>query len=571
MDAMRERAERADKLELEAQRYREKLADAEFYKVRVDELREDNRVLLETREMLETQLARARQRADHVLELESELLSCKQSINDIALERDAAREKIQELIDENLQLQQVTKSALQETSTVTADDSENEETNSGDNSLSEQLTNNAQARALKLELENRRLLSVIESLKENSFHENAAKVLELEKEKKKLLLRCEQLQENCERLTAQNSELENLFKNALQENRKLQDSLDTTKVVSDRQLQDLQNEKVKVTELTKSIESLSKEKQRVQTLCDSIRKRADDTEKALIQSMDQLQALQTQVDEGKELEKLGNELRDKIVTLEKENVGMQKEITKLKETVESKDIILDQQTETNLKQEKEIQRLEKENKDTNTQLEKLLEFEQKAQELLSQAAVYTETIATLQKDLVSEKVHNEKFKTNLEKLGLNLDILDNDINLVVEKMLSVPEISKCISSMFKEAGESKPNETKCVKCMEGLEKVQSPAEDTEWKEQCSKLSAELGNLQQVNEALQTENAKMQVDIATLTSQVNSLTTQQTALQLANSQLVAEKDEVSLNRIIIFQYTGKNLSHICFLILKKSKN
>ena len=110
---MREKAERADKLELEVQRSREKLADAEFYKVRVDELREDNRVLLDTREMLETQLTRARQRSDRILELEAELLSAKQNVNDVLLERDAAKEKIQELIDENLQLQQVTKDALQ--------------------------------------------------------------------------------------------------------------------------------------------------------------------------------------------------------------------------------------------------------------------------------------------------------------------------------------------------------------------------------------------------------------------------------------------------------------------------
>lgn len=48
-DAMRESAERADRLDLEVQRYRERLADAEFYKVRVDELREDNKVLLDTR------------------------------------------------------------------------------------------------------------------------------------------------------------------------------------------------------------------------------------------------------------------------------------------------------------------------------------------------------------------------------------------------------------------------------------------------------------------------------------------------------------------------------------------
>lgn len=122
----------------------------------------------------------------------------------------------------------------------------------------------------------------------------------------------------------------------------------------------------------------------------------------------------------------------------------------------------------------------------------------------------------------------------------------------MEKMLGVPEISKCISSMFKENEESEST-IKCNKCSEALETVESDvythAEEVvssisaEWNQQCEKLCAEINNLQQVNESLQTENAKMQVDIATLTSQVNSLTTQQTALQLANSQLVAEKEEV----------------------------
>jgi len=43
LDAVRERAERVDKLEMEVQRYREKLSDIEFYKTRIEELREDNR------------------------------------------------------------------------------------------------------------------------------------------------------------------------------------------------------------------------------------------------------------------------------------------------------------------------------------------------------------------------------------------------------------------------------------------------------------------------------------------------------------------------------------------------
>lgn len=49
VDVLRERAERADRLEIEIQRLREKLSDAEFFKTRVEELREDNRMLSETK------------------------------------------------------------------------------------------------------------------------------------------------------------------------------------------------------------------------------------------------------------------------------------------------------------------------------------------------------------------------------------------------------------------------------------------------------------------------------------------------------------------------------------------
>lgn len=87
VDSLKEKAERADRLEIEVQRFKEKLADMEFHRSRVEELREDNLVLTETRDMLEAQLARARQRSDHMLELEAQLLTSKQTINDIALVR----------------------------------------------------------------------------------------------------------------------------------------------------------------------------------------------------------------------------------------------------------------------------------------------------------------------------------------------------------------------------------------------------------------------------------------------------------------------------------------------------
>jgi hypothetical protein len=73
-------------------------------------------VLLETREMLEEQLQRARKRGDHVLELESEIIKYKQQLNDFTLEREANHEKLQELFEENAQLQLLTKSALTDNS-----------------------------------------------------------------------------------------------------------------------------------------------------------------------------------------------------------------------------------------------------------------------------------------------------------------------------------------------------------------------------------------------------------------------------------------------------------------------
>lgn len=45
------------------------------------------RVLMETREMLEEQLSSSRNRADKVLELESEIIKYKQLLNDMALVR----------------------------------------------------------------------------------------------------------------------------------------------------------------------------------------------------------------------------------------------------------------------------------------------------------------------------------------------------------------------------------------------------------------------------------------------------------------------------------------------------
>lgn len=83
-------------------------------------------------------------------------------------------------------------------------------------------------------------MTIIDSLKENSFHETSARVLELEKEKKKLALKIDSLNDNTERLSQQNSDLELVCKQALEENKKLQNTLKNQRTSFERQQQEYQ-------------------------------------------------------------------------------------------------------------------------------------------------------------------------------------------------------------------------------------------------------------------------------------------------------------------------------------------
>ncbi|MEQ2196711.1 Girdin [Xenoophorus captivus] len=81
LDALRERAIKADKLESEVGRYKEQLHKMEFYKAK--ELKEDNRVLQETKEVLEDQLEGWRSRTDKIHQLEKHNLLLKARVYDM--------------------------------------------------------------------------------------------------------------------------------------------------------------------------------------------------------------------------------------------------------------------------------------------------------------------------------------------------------------------------------------------------------------------------------------------------------------------------------------------------------
>ena len=194
LDILRERANKVHLLETELQSYKDKMSQMESLKCRVEEVREENKILVETKEMLEDQLESTRKRCSHIMSVENELYKYKAQLHNSQLESENDKKRIEELEEENLQLQMSSKSSISESQSILAEmetmkNSKNQDTNI----LTEQL-GEGMSRIHKLEFELKRLRAENEDLKLDKFHSDSQKMLNLETENKKLSLTIQQLQ-----------------------------------------------------------------------------------------------------------------------------------------------------------------------------------------------------------------------------------------------------------------------------------------------------------------------------------------------------------------------------------------
>ncbi|KAL1243004.1 Protein Daple [Trichinella spiralis] len=170
VDALREKSERCDRLEEDCERMKEKLEELDFYKSRIDELREENHVLLETRNIYEEQLNGFRCRLAQLSEKETEMIKLERRLVDMEQEMEADKRRLEQLYDENIRLEKECRDGQSRSAKLQAELSrltecgphkKHEEigcfssTNVG--SLSSQLSESTIARIHKLELENQRL------------------------------------------------------------------------------------------------------------------------------------------------------------------------------------------------------------------------------------------------------------------------------------------------------------------------------------------------------------------------------------------------------------------------------
>ncbi|XP_078205437.1 girdin isoform X7 [Callithrix jacchus] len=433
LDALREKAIRVDKLESEVSRYKERLHDIEFYKARVEELKEDNQVLLETKTMLEDQLEGTRARSDKLHELEKENLQLKAKLHDMEMERDMDRKKIEELMEENMTLEMAQKQSMDESLHLGWELEQisrtSELSEAPQKSLGHEVNELTSSRLLKLEMENQSLTKTVEELRTtmDSVEGNASKILKIEKENQRLSKKVEILENEIiqEKQSLQNCQ--NLSKDLMKEKAQLEKTIETLRENSERQIKILEQENEHLNQTVSSLRQRSQisaearvkdiEKEN-KILHESIKETSSKLSKIEFEKRQIKKELELYKEKGERAEELENELHH----LEKENELLQKKITNLKITCEKIEALEQENSELERENRKfkktldsfknltfQLESLEKENSQLD---EENLELRRNV-ESLKCASIKMAQLQLENKELESEK---EQLKKGLELL-----------------------------------------------------------------------------------------------------------------------------------------------------------
>uniref|UniRef100_A0A8C3WMA6 Coiled-coil domain containing 88A n=1 Tax=Catagonus wagneri TaxID=51154 RepID=A0A8C3WMA6_9CETA len=431
LDALREKAIRVDKLESEVSRYKERLHDIEFYKARVEELKEDNQVLLETKTMLEDQLEGTRARSDKLHELEKENLQLKAKLHDMEMERDMDRKKIEELMEENMTLEMAQKQSMDESLHLGWELEQisrtSELSEAPQKSLGHEVNELTSSRLLKLEMENQSLTKTVEELRStmDSAEGNTSKILKIEKENQRLSKKVEILENEIiqEKQSLQNCQ--NLSKDLMKEKAQLEKTIETLRENSERQIKILEQENEHLNQTVSSLRQRSQisaearvkdiEKEN-KILHESIKETSSKLSKMEFEKRQIRKELEHYKEKGERAEELENELHH----LEKENELLQKKITNLKITCEKIEALEQENSELERENRKfkktldsfknltfQLESLEKENSQLD---EENLELRRNV-ESLKCASMKMAQLQLENKELESEK---EQLKKGLE-------------------------------------------------------------------------------------------------------------------------------------------------------------
>ncbi|XP_041525858.1 girdin isoform X2 [Microtus oregoni] len=558
LDALREKAVRVDKLESELSRYKERLHDIEFYKARVEELKEDNQVLLETKTMLEDQLEGTRARSDKLHELEKENLQLKAKLHDMEMERDLDRKKIEELMEENMTLEMAQKQSMDESLHLGWELEQISRTSelaeAPQKSLGHEVNELTSSKLLKLEMENQSLTKTVEELRStmDSAEGNTSKILKVEKENQRLNKKVEILENEIiqEKRSLQNCQ--NLSKDLMKEKAQLEKTIETLRENSERQIKILEQENEHLNQTVSSLRQRSQisaearvkdiEKEN-KILHESIKETSGKLSKIEFEKRQIKKELEHYKEKGERAEELENELQhlgkenellqkkitnlkitcEKIEALEQENSELEKENRKLKKTLDSfKNLTFQleslekensQLDEENLELRRSVEslkcasmkmaQLQLENKELESEKEQL----KKGLELMKASFKKTERLEVSYQGLDTE---NQRLQKALENSNKKIQQLESELqdlemeNQTLQKNLEELKISsKRLEQLEKENKSLEQETSQLEKDKKQLEKEnkrlrqQAEIKDTTLEEN----NAKIGNLEKENKTL----------------------------------------------------------------------
>ncbi|XP_068423344.1 girdin isoform X1 [Clinocottus analis] len=528
LDALREKAVRVDKLESELGRYKERLHDIEFYKARVEELKEDNQVLLETKSMLEEQLDATRTRSDKLHLLEKESLQLKSKIHDLEMERDMDRKRMEELMEENLVLEMAQKQSMDESLHLGWELEQLSKTpelaEAPQKSLGEEVNELTSSRLLKLEKENQTLLKTVEELRGAASQDTVTKLVKVNQENQRLNHKLEQLGSE---LTSDRESLrsaESLSTDLMKEKALLEKTLETLRENSERQLKGVEQENK---HLSQTVSSL---RQRCQVGAEARVKDVEKENRVLHDSICETTAklnkmeferkqLRKELEVVKEKGERAEELEVLMQKLEKDNESLQKKVASLGITCEKVSSLekenMDLEAEGRRLKKKldalknmafQMEALEKE----NAQLEhENLEVRRSAESLRSAGAKAAQLEAE-NRELESERSHLKRSMELLkasskktERLEMSYQGLDTE-NQRLQKALE--NSSKKIQQLEEELQEV---ETENQSLQRNLEELKISSKRLEQLEQENKiLEQESSQLEKDKKLLEKENKRL---------------------------------------------------------------
>ncbi|XP_069321327.1 protein Daple [Eulemur rufifrons] len=511
LDSLREKANRVERLEMELVRCKEKLHDVDFYKARMEELREDNIILIETKAMLEEQLTAARTRGDKVHELEKENLQLKSKLHDLELDRDTDKKRIEELLEENMVLEIAQKQSMNESAHLgweLEQLSKNADlSDASRKSFVFELNECASSRILKLEKENQSLQSTIQGLRDASLslEESSLKCGELEKENQQLSKKIEKLQTQLEREKQSSQDLETLSEELIKEKEQLQSDMEALKADRARQIKDLEQEK---DHLNRTVWSL-RERSQV-----SSEARVKDVEK-----------------ENKALHQTVTEASSKLSQLEFEKQQLHRDLEQAREKGQRAE-----------KLEGELQRLQEENAQLTSKVaslqtatEKATALEHESQGLQLENRALRKSLDTLQN--VSVQLEG------LERDNKQLDAENLELRKMVEAMRFT---SAKMAQIERENQQLEREKEELRKNVELLKALGKKSERLELSYQS--VSAENLRLQQSLESSGRKSQALESELGELEAEHQALRRDLEALRLTGVQLErAERDKKALEQ------------------------